>query len=293
MRDLGRIQRWMQAVLMHPRGVAEGAASAEAQSHLGEAAGVGEVVTRSQALSAEERLGIYHSAYYARLLECLREEFPVLVHTLGAEVFDVFAAGYLQSYPSRSYTLNRLADHFPRYLAETRPEAGGDEGPFPTWPEFLIDLATFEWTVGDVFDGPGVEGECLLEPEQLLAVPTERRADVRLRPVPCLRLLALRHPVPEYYAAVRANQDPAPPPPGNTFLAVTRRDYVVRHYTLSPIEYETLRALVEGETLGNAIASAVAKAGADFGELSDLVRGWFAGWASRGFFRSVDLADEA
>ena len=31
-RELGQIQRWMQAVIMHPVGVAEGIASAEARA---------------------------------------------------------------------------------------------------------------------------------------------------------------------------------------------------------------------------------------------------------------------
>src|SRR5690242_10389600 len=121
--DLRQIQRWMQAALMHPVGVAEGIASAEARQHIDiEPDDAERVVTRSQALTALERLAIYSYAYYARLLECVREEFPVLLHALGQEVFDAFAVGYLQKYPSRSYTLFQLGANFPRYLAETRPE---------------------------------------------------------------------------------------------------------------------------------------------------------------------------
>src|ERR1700757_621162 len=94
--DLGQIQRWMQAVLMHPVGVAEGIASVEARRHIDVGADEAETgVTRSRALTALERLGIYSYAYYARLLECLREEFPVLMHALTQEVFDTFAVGYL------------------------------------------------------------------------------------------------------------------------------------------------------------------------------------------------------
>src|SRR5260370_120642 len=121
--DLGQIQRWMQAAIMHPVGVAEGIASAEARGYIDVGPDEAEtVVTRSRALSALERLTIYGYAYYARLLECLREEYPVLKHALGEEVFDAFAVGYLQQYPSRSYTLFQLGAHFPRYLAETRPD---------------------------------------------------------------------------------------------------------------------------------------------------------------------------
>src|SRR6516225_11362495 len=121
-RGLGQIQRWMQAAIMHPAGVAEGIASAEARGHIDVGPDEAEsVVTRSRALTALDRLAIYGYAYYARLLECLREEFPVLKHALGAEVFDAFAAEYLQQYPSRSYTLLQLGANFPRFLAETRP----------------------------------------------------------------------------------------------------------------------------------------------------------------------------
>ncbi len=123
MHDLDRIQRWMQSVLMHPGGVAEGVASAAAREHLEIGPEeIEQVVTPSRALTAMDRLSIYGNAYYARLLECMRDEFPVLAHALGEELFDAFAVGYLQKYPSRSYTLNDLATSFPRYLAETRPE---------------------------------------------------------------------------------------------------------------------------------------------------------------------------
>src|SRR5260221_14393035 len=141
---LGQIQRWMQATIMHPVGVAEGAASEPARSQIDVGPdGLETVVTRSRAQTALERLEVYSHAYYARLLECLREEFPVLKHALGEEVFDAFAVGYLQQYPSRSYTLFRLSENFPRYLAETRPDGNGA---YADWPDFLIDLATLEQT---------------------------------------------------------------------------------------------------------------------------------------------------
>ncbi len=211
-RDLGHIQRWMQAVLMHPVGIAEGIASAEARQHIDVEPGEAEnVVTRSRALTALERLGIYSYAYYARLLECLREEYPVLMHALTPEVFDAFAVGYLQAYPSRSYTLLQLGTKFPRYLAETRPEEGGNDGLPADWPDFLIDLATLELTFNEVFDGPGVEGERLLDAEQLRAIPAERLPAARLAGVSCLRLLPLRYPVHRYFTAVRRLQDPRRP----------------------------------------------------------------------------------
>ncbi|HVR12109.1 MAG TPA: DNA-binding domain-containing protein, partial [Thermoanaerobaculia bacterium] len=217
------VQQWFQAVVTHPAGVAAGAASEAAQGLVRLDRGALErLVRRSSRLTAEQRLGIYANAYYARLLECLRDGFPVLTQVLGAEAFDSFAFDYLQRYPSRSYTLNRLAESFPRFLDETRPDrppAGESPDaaaaphhppragnlphagraatavPPPTWPDFLIDLATLELAIAEVFDGPGAEGEPLLAPADLLALEAGGRfAAARLAPVPCLRLLRFRYP---------------------------------------------------------------------------------------------------
>ena len=291
-RDLGQIQRWMQATIMHPAGVAEGIASAEARRHIDVGPDEAEtVVTRSRALTALERLAIYGHAYYARLLECLREEFPVLKHALGEELFDAFAVEYLGLYPSRSYTLFRLGTNFPRFLAETRPDREGEGSPAPNWPDFLIDLATLELTFNEVFDGPGVEGERLLDADRLRVLSPERLLEARLVGVPCLRLLALRYPAHKYFTAVRRQEEPDLPGPAETFLGVTRRHYVVRHYELSRPAYQILHALLAGVSVGQSISRAVEEAGPDLDRLPDNLWTWFHDWAAEGFFRAVDLAD--
>jgi hypothetical protein len=290
--DLRQIQRWMQAVIMHPLGVAEGVAAAEAQGHIDVGpADVERVVTRSAALTALERLEIYGYAYYARLLECLRDEFPVLKHALGEELFDAFAVEYLERYPSRSYTLFHLGVNFPRFLAETRPDREEEGSAAVNWPDFLIDLATLERTFNEVFDGPGVECEPPLDANQFRGLAPERLLEARLVGVPCLRLLSLRYPVHQYFTAVRRHEDPDPPEPAETFLAVTRRRYVVRHYELSPPAYQLLRALLAGASLGQAISRVVETAGPDLDRLPEDLSTWFHDWAAEGFFRGVKLGD--
>jgi len=184
-RSLSVVQRWFHAVVSHPEGIEGGAASPEAQELIRLNRGELEaVVRRSRNLTAAERLSIYANAYYSRLLECMGANYPILKQALGEEVFDSFAFEYLQRYPSRSYTLDDLGKRFAQFLGETRPEEEGEE---VGWPDFLIDLATFEWTIAKVFDGPGAEGLALLMPEVLQSFPAERFAEARLVPVPCLR----------------------------------------------------------------------------------------------------------
>lgn len=128
-RELDVVQRWMQAVITHPLGIASGVESPEARAELDvDTTHLESVIARSKALTSVERLAIYGNAYYARLLECLRDLFPALVDALGEELFDSFAFSYLQQYPSRSYTLEHLADRFVQFLEETRPELSESTG---------------------------------------------------------------------------------------------------------------------------------------------------------------------
>jgi hypothetical protein len=289
MSDLKQLQRWMQAVITNLEGVRTGVASPEARTVIDVSPEeVERVVTRSKALSGLERLEIYHRAYYARLIECLREEYPVLLHALGDEAFDAFAVAYLQKYPSRSYTLNRLGDYFRQYLSETRPESEMGEKVSPIdWPAFLIDLVTLEMTYNEIFDGPGVEGNELLNLDQVLAITAERWPEARLEPVCCLRLLQLSYPVHRYYAAVRKKKEARLPKPSTTHLAITRRQFVVRRYELTRLQYRLLDALVRGATLGEAIRGVTERGGPGLDRLAQNLRQWFRNWTAEGFFQAV------
>ena len=114
--DLATLQRWMQAVIMHPGGAERGLVSAEAEREIPRVGdSLESLIKPSSAMTSLERMEIYAGAYYARLLECLRAEFPITAKAVGEEVFGDFAVGYLQRYPSTSYTLCRLGANFPRF----------------------------------------------------------------------------------------------------------------------------------------------------------------------------------
>jgi hypothetical protein len=286
MPNLDAIQRWMQTVIMNPHGVHAGVESDDARRAIDVGADAVEgVVTRSRSLTALERLDIYHRAYFARLVECLRDEFPVMLHALGEDAFGAFALDYLQRYPSQSYTLNHLGTRFPQYLAETRPVEDGDAF---GWPDFLIALATLELTFGEVFDGPGVEGQPLLGVEQLQVLDAETWLASKLIPVPCLRLLTLRFPVNKYYRAARKKKEPAVPRPRPTYLAVTRRKFIVRHYEFPRLQHVLLSAFVSGQTVGDALQTTAAAAGPWLSRLPGLLHNWFRNMTAEGFFHSIE-----
>lgn len=300
MKPLNVVQQWFSAVVTHPNGVNEGIESDDAQFLVPISRNELErMVTRSQRMSARDRLSIYAHAYYARLIECLGESFPVLKRILGEEVFNGFAFGYLQRYPSRSYTLGRLGENFAKYLDETRPDrnesVADDEDRLAGWPDFLVDLATLEWSIEQVFDGLGIEGQPTLDPGEFLEISSKRWEDIRLRPVPCLRLLRLRFPVLGYYTAIRSSAEEVqvdPPRPSDSFVAVTRRDWVVRLHDLSAPQYELLSCLIRGEPLGQAIGWAFDACESGEGISTDDLRKWFAEWARLRFFKNIELSLE-
>jgi hypothetical protein len=291
---LSEVQRWMQAVITHPDGVLAGTQSDAARQHLEVAPeDLQAVIARSRNQTSEERLAIYHNAYFARLLECLRNIYPMVAKTLGEEAFDALAVGYLQSYPSHSYTLDRLGDRFASYLAETRPDLDRAGQPTETWPDFMIDLARLEWNIGEVFDGPGVEGQATLSAEQLLAIDADRWPAVRLMPAPCLRLLSFEFQVNDYFTALRQSGDDADPPPlpqpEGSWLALWRRDFVVRRHALDREQYELLTALMSAQPIGVAIEQFAATAITNLDELAGRLQSWFRTWTAAGFF--VALAE--
>ena len=287
-RDLETIERWLQAVITEPAGIVAGLASEEAQRNIDVSAEqIEEIVTRSNTLTATQRLAIYGNAYFARLQECLRAEFPVLLHALGEKLFNLFTFEYLKHYPSRSYTLNHLGENFARYLAETRPDNDVPPNARESWPDFIIDLATLERAFSEVFDGPGVEDRQILDAGQLLTIGQLHEA--RFLPVVCLKLLSFRYPISQYFRAVRNREDPALPQATDTFLAMTRRSYTVLIHELTGQQYDLLRALVAGQSLNQGVDALAKTTGDDSQNLIPTALDWIEDWANKGFFAGFEL----
>lgn len=289
--DLEKLQTWMQAVISHAGGIEAGIVSEEAQREFQIAPDALEkLICRSENLTSAERLGIYGNAYYARLLECLRESFPVLAYALGNDLFDEFSLEYLQRYPSQSYSLCQLGDHFAAHLKETRPDAEQHEEGQVDWPDFLIDLATLEWNIEQVFDGPGSEGVPPLDLAQIESIPPESWPQMMLHPAPCLRLLAFQFPVNDYYTAFRQDENPDMPAPRSQYIALNRRQYVVRRLEIEPLEYRLLEGILAGDSVGHVIETIAMSANLPLEELARLLQQWFQKWTGAHFFSSVSCS---
>jgi hypothetical protein len=194
--------------------------------------------------AARDRLAVYANGYRMRLLECLRSEFSALQRLLGEPLFEGFALDYLRARPPTSYTLHELGARFPEHLARTRPDA--DSAQREPWIDFMIDLARLERLIHEVYDGPGDE---------------RRPPDAPCAAARSLRLVRSSHAV-HLYLTDQRHGSAGISAPKSVYLAVLRRDYLVRLEALTPAEFGLLQRVVAGELTG-VLAEVTAGAGAE------------------------------
>jgi hypothetical protein len=272
---LEQLQRWMQAVIVHPGELVAATSSENAQAEVA-AERLGEVILPSKTLTSADRLGIYHGMYLLRMEEAMASDYPALKHFLGDEGFFDLVRDYVQVHPSRSFSLNPLGTNFPAFVKT----ASG-----PKRPDFCHELARLEWAVAKAFDGP--ETPRLSEAE-IAAVPPEAWETARLKPVGTFSLLNFRYPVNDYLQTVLdENHDHPKARLKDSWIAVYRRDFTVYRLDLSRAAYDLLGDLAAGTPLGEAITKAVKTGGRRAPSEHELFR-WFRQWVSVSVFQSVE-----
>jgi hypothetical protein len=83
------------------------------------------------------------------------------------------------------------------------------------------------------------------------------------------------------------------PEPAEELVALLRRDFVVRRYTLSRPQHALLEAVLAGLPMSQAIAAAGAVSAVDDDELAAELQAWFRFWTAEGFFQTLAEAGSA
>jgi Putative DNA-binding domain len=278
--SLADLQGWLVAVSTDAAGVEFGVERAGRAYAVG-AANVAElerVVTPGPRLSAIERLAIYHDGYFARLVECLADDYPALKYALGDSEFEHVLRDYIDAHPSCSPSLNAYGAALPSYLCSR------DHGR----SSFASDLARLEWAIVEVIHA---ETRPPLGADALGAVGPEDFARAVLVASPALRVLEFDYPVNRFYQAFRDETTPELPAPAPSAVAIHRQELVVYRLELEPAMRVLLVALTQGETLGAALGAlertlSPGELAAARGHLS----AWFGAWTASGFFTALALA---
>lgn len=239
-------------------------------------------VKQGPRLSAQEHLDIYRSAYRARLVECLTEDYHVLASTLGHDRFDTLAQAYIARHPSSSSNLNGYGRHMPTFCMESSADDLG------LVPRFASELSALEWSIVEVIHAQTARP---LDVAELQAAPPERWAVARFVPSAAVRLHRFEYPVNRHYqAALDAAREIRVPLPKSSTTLVYRSDVTVWRMDLTPLMAAVLSPLLAGETIGRALLE-VETTIAGTVELEELSRGlrvWFREWASAGLFARIE-----
>lgn len=240
--ELARVQNILYRLITAPGGVDEGLAEEQA---LGPE-GLTELIRGDDRLSARDRLAIYANAYFYRILDVCREDFPATVALLGDAHFHNLITGYLLDYPptepSIQYAGCQLAEFLRGHpLRANRP--------------FIADLARLERALIESFHA--VDATPLAAAALSALTPAEWPA-LELALHPAVHILDLEWHVEVVVRAVEEGRTPLAPTPGPLKLLVWRRNSRVHYRELEPGEAAALTLAKDGATFA-AICTAVAE----------------------------------
>jgi hypothetical protein len=270
-------QSWFARAITHAGRLEDGVVEA-ARAHLGlaEAPPLESLVTAGPALGAIDRLGIYHYAYRARLIECLADDYPAVLDAIGGDAFDSLCRDYITAHPSTSPNLVGFGKHFAAFC-RGRTEA---------WGAFAAELATLEWGMTEVIHAPEAPALAL---EELQKIPPEEWAAARFTPARTLRVFHFSYPTNAYFQAFRDGAPRAIPEPAPSATAVYRQGFTIWRMDLTPAMAGLLDALCDGAKLGHALEALESHVVSpdDLAEAERNVIAWFSAWVSGGFFSKL------
>jgi len=187
-------------------------------------------------VDADRRLAVYAEAYRLRLLECLADNFPVLLLAEGDEDFDTLGRAYIETHPSNHASIRWYGDRLAEFLAQTAPWA---QSPW------LAELAAFEWALRNAFDaGDGPP----LEEAAIAALPPTAWAGLRFDFQPSVQRLDLHWNTAAAWKALDAGDTPPGPDrsPYPVPWLVWRRDLQQYFRSLDVDEAWALDAMLDG-----------------------------------------------
>ncbi len=261
--SLGQIQNWMQSILLKDVAAVDSIAANTT---------VDDIVHCSKRLNAIGHLDIYRHSYIARLRACMQNQFSALAYALGNDLFELFADQYLAAHPSDSYTLNTLGEKFPSFLEETRPDASDEQK--ETWPDFMIELARFEYSLSVIFDQNENDDNHLSE-----GIPDEM-----LKLTSVFHLFHHRFPICDYYLNFSQQNKPELPFPEESFCVVTRLKYRLGLFNIKKAQYYFLASMQQGKSVEEAKHDLIQRFNFDKIELDNVWLEWRLSFIASGFF---------
>jgi Putative DNA-binding domain len=223
--------------------------------------------------SASEQLSIYRRAYMARLIDCLRDDYPLVELALGTKCFEDLCRGYADAAPPQSNSLNFFGRHFAVFIqARVTPELA-----------WTFALAQVEWALVEAIHADATQ---VLTPAMFGQFGPEQWSKLRLQPSETLQLLKLEYDIaPLLIEAPQSDAFSRPPLERPALLAICRRGSDVWRLPLEPWAGSLLQMLASAIPLGDALDELPTDTNTSVTEAA--ISQTFAQWLEAGVFRNV------
>jgi hypothetical protein len=224
--------------------------------------------------AAIKRYNVYRNNVTVSLIDALAATYPAVQRITGVEFFRAMARFHVRATPPTSPLLFDYGRDFPEFIKEY--EHARDM-------PWLADTARIERAWLDAYHAADVPP---LTPDVLAAVPSDRLAGVAFTAHPAACIVRSAYPAVAIFAMNRVE---GPITPLRSSAAedalITRPDMEVAVRLLPPGGAGFLKALIDGETLGAAAATAIAETPS-----FDLPAN-IAGMIEAGVFTAIQLRD--
>jgi hypothetical protein len=197
-----------------------------------------EAVRDTRKASRTTLLGVYRDAYVLRLIEVLCNDYPGVLAMAGSAEFDFMARAYIAAHPSHHPSVRWFGKDLADFLGRTPPFNGSPAA---------IEMARFEWTMGDAFDSPDVVP---ITSQELMAVPPEAWETLAFAALPSLHRLTLAYEVPQawqHYEDVEPGNLEVEAAAEPVTWAIWRPERMTHFRSLEADELLLLDALSEGK----------------------------------------------
>ncbi|WP_047243191.1 DNA-binding domain-containing protein [Chromobacterium subtsugae] len=256
-------QMWLLTAMTAGGALEQGLALARSRCGLGE-----DLVAEPPRGKRRDRIGVYQHGYWARLLECLRADYPMLLVLLGQPLFDLLARGYIASRPSRSPSLHDLGADFADFLAASQPDPDAAECRLP------VELARLERAHAEIGRAEGVEGAPPPPFDDWLVLLGAESPLAGMALPDSVRLLKTSLPLLACWHELQRGQRPVVPALAEGRLALARRQWRVSAHELEPWQFELLQAMARLGGGEKALSEAAEQAGVEAAWLRARAAAW-------------------
>ena len=225
------------------------------------------LVRERPGMASVDRIDVYANMYFFRILDVLKDDFPVLLALVGDDAFHNLVTDYLLVHPSRHWSLRWVGERLPAFLHDHEVARAAPH---------LADVAALEWALHDAFDA--ADGP-LLQAEALAMLAPEDWPELTLALDPSVRLLDLATPATRIWQRVKAGDEVDARESGRCCVRVWRKEMRVFHKTIAPSEHAALRAVGQGVAFAEVCERSAA---AEPGDAATRVVGWVRDWLADG-----------